>query len=211
MFTSSFTDIGFINRLWIVPGKSDKFFSIPDMVKREEKIGLFADIARLLRNFPAVPPVTLSIEWDAKCKWDEWYCTCSRNDYTKRLDTYGLRFMQIMCVSEDVRVITQDIVERVIKLLEWQKIVRQIYYPVPYDTKEARIEGKIMRKLAEIGIRIGRNDLYKEIRADRVGSTIFNKAIKNLSESKRILISKDPAEGKGRPKEWIEDISMLNL
>ena len=57
--------------------------------------------------------------------------------------------MQIMCVSEDVRVVTQDIVERVIELLEWQRKVRRIYYPVPYDTKEAKVEGKIMRKLAE--------------------------------------------------------------
>jgi len=217
MFSSNFTDIGFINRLWIVPGKSDKYFSLPEMVHRDEKIGLFADIARLLRNFPdpkrfpELSPVTLEMNWDARWKWDDWYRACPRDDFTKRLDTYGLRFMQIMCISEDVRVITQDIVERVIELLEWQRRVRRIYYPIPYDTKEAKVEGKIMRKLAELGGKVGRSELYNAIRADRVGSTLFNKALKNLSENMKIVQKKEDRSGQGRPKEYIYDITDLNL
>jgi hypothetical protein len=211
MFSSTFTDIGFINRLWIVPGKSDKFFSLPEMIQYEEKIGLFADIARLLRNFPDTSPVTLELSWDAKWKWDDWYKSCPRDDYSKRLDTYGLRFMQIMCVSEDTRVVTVDIVERVIELLEWQKKVRTIYFPIPYDTREAKIEGKIVRKLIEFSGRLGRSELYREIHGERVGMSIFNKAIKNLEEAKRIVVIAEMSTIKGgRPKDIVQDISMLN-
>jgi len=211
MFSSTFTDIGFINRLWIVPGKSDKFFSLPEMIQYEEKIGLFADIARLLRNFPDTSPVTLELSWDAKWKWDDWYKSCPRDDYSKRLDTYGLRFMQIMCVSEDTRVVTVDIVERVIELLEWQKKVRTIYFPIPYDTREAKIEGKIVRKLIEFSGRLGRSELYREIHGERVGMSIFNKAIKNLEEAKRIVVIAEPSPIKGgRPKDIVQDVSMLN-
>jgi hypothetical protein len=160
MFSSTFTDIGFMNRMWIVPGRSDKLFSLPNVIHKDDKVILFAELIRLLRNFPkpdpGIPPITLEIEWDARRKWDEWYCGYERNDFTKRLDTYGLRFMQIMCLSEDSRSITQDIVDRVIELLEWQKKVRAIYFPMPYDTREAQIEGKIARKLVEFGGKIGK-------------------------------------------------------
>lgn len=216
MFSSTFTDIGFMNRLWIVPGVTDKLFSLPQSIHRDEKIPLFANLIRLVRNFGlqdnSLPPVTLELEWDAKWKWDAWYKGCERNDYTKRLDTYGLRFMQIMCLSEDTRVITQDVVERVIELLEWQRRVREIYFPCPYDTREAKIEGKIVRKLIEFSGRIGRSELYREIHGERVGMSIFNKAIKNLEDAKRIAVIAEPSAIKGgRPKDMVQDISMLNL
>ena len=120
--------------------------------------------------------------------------------------------MQIMCLSEDSKIITQDIVERVIELLEWQRRVREIYFPTPYDTREAKIEGKIVRKLIEFGGRIGRSELYREIHGDRSGMSIFNKAIKNLEDGKRIAVIAEPSTIKGgRPKDMVQDISMLNL
>lgn len=202
MFSSTFADMGFINRLWIVPGKSDKRVSLPESIPRDEKYLLFGEITRTYQNFSGEEPVILEMDWDARERWDEWYNSYERNEYTKRLDTYGLRFMQIMCISENKREITPDIVERVISLLEWQKNVREKFYPVSYGTKEAECEGKIMKVLRDKK-RMEKRDLYRAIHGERYGGKgTYNKVLKTLADDLDIIIV--PEKTGKRPKEVVK-------
>ena len=65
--------------------------------------------------------------------------------------------------------------------------------------------------MQKLGGKVGRSELYNAIRADRVGSTLYNKALKNLSENNKIVQKKEETSSKAEPKEYIYDITDLNL
>jgi GTPase involved in cell partitioning and DNA repair len=73
-------------------------------------------------------------------------------------------------------------------------------------------EDKMLVALSESGGRILRSKLYYKMHGDRVGLEEFNKALKNLGEAKKIVITSEPSiTNMGRHKEVIQDIRELNL
>ena len=211
LFTSVFSDMGFINRLWVVPGKSTKRIAFPEIIPEVEKNLLCVEITKIYTNFTpdeSGKRAVLEMDWHAQRKWEEWYNSIERNEFTKRLDTYGFRFMMIMCLSENVKVVSLDIVERVIQLLEWQEKVREKYYPASYETKEAALEGKILKKLAlQENKQMESTALYDSIHGSRYGKGLYKRALKNL-EGSDIVINKEKT-GR-RPKQIITLIRERN-
>ena len=67
-----------------------------------------------------------------------------------------------------------------------------------------KVKDKIRRKLLANGGELSRNSLYRAVRGDRMGSTMFNMALKSLEDNKEIVIVKKDTGG--RP---VEKISLL--
>jgi hypothetical protein len=94
------------------------------------------------------------------------------------------QLMIIFAVNEGAGEIGQDIAERVVSLLRWQKEIRGEYDPVGSENAVARLEEQIRRILKR------QNRTSRELRqyanADRVGVYLYNAARENLLKDGQI-------------------------
>jgi hypothetical protein len=89
-------------------------------------------------------------------------------------------------------------VEKVIDLIEWQRDVRNVFWPKEYVCLMARIEGTIRDKMKERA-EWCKSALYKSCRADKYSRAQWDRALLNLIESKEIMRTEGPSKGGRRP------------
>jgi hypothetical protein len=181
MFTSQFLDIGFINRLFIVIGDGQRKFSIPQPMPEHEKESLKHDLREVLKfmgNISKTGRYAMPLDPQAQEIFDTWYFSLEHSVFTKRLDAYGHRLMPLLAVNEMKDNITPEIAERTVALLTYQLAARKFADPIDADNAIARLEERI-RRLLRNGLMLKR-DLEKQAHKDRVGSSLWNMAIKNL-------------------------------
>ena len=103
--------------------------------------------------------------------------------------------------------LTKDIMDRALALADYQVAVRLSHQPAVGNSEWALVEN-LIKKVVSQRKRIIRQDLYKEIRADKFGIQTFNKAIDNLALEGFILFT-DQVDGKrGRKGQvilWINE------
>jgi hypothetical protein len=183
---SSFTDIGFNNRLFIVPGSGEKKYSFPKKIPERDKVLLqkkLTDIINFVGN-----GLEIDITPEARAIYHAWYMGLDRSVHAKRLDTYALRFMMLLAVNEMKRTIDLSIVRKVIKLMDWQLAIRKLHDPIDADNQMAKTEEKIRRVLGT-GNQSDRN-LQRAVHAQRIGIWFYKTAIKNLTEESEIKFNK---------------------
>ncbi len=186
MFNARFTNIGFINRLFVVIGDSERRFSVPEPVPDEDYSDLKNDLlqvmefvedlttkSRMTGGYYAYP-----MDPEAKETFHAWYMSQENSVFTKRLDAYGHRLMPLFAVNELKETITPDIVQRVITLLDYQLKARKFCDPVDADSMIAGLEETIRRLLANGPMR--KRDLEKYGHKSRVGVWAWEMALKNL-------------------------------
>lgn len=183
----SFTDIGFNNRLFLVPGKGERRFSFPGKIPEGEKKVVRAGLANVLKHVKRHP--TLGITEEARNIYHAWYIGLEQSIHTKRLDTYAIRFMTLLAANECKSEIDIDIVNKVIALMNWQLEVRRQLDPIDADNKMARAEEQIRRALRR-GPKSDR-DLKRAVHFDRMGIWFFNTARTNLVRNGEIKCDKD--------------------
>ncbi|MBI5603124.1 MAG: hypothetical protein HY879_07195 [Deltaproteobacteria bacterium] len=180
---SSFTDIGFNNRLFLVPGSGQKKFSIPERIPEGEKSRMKNGLNDVLRQVEDGPELCLTQE--AKALYHTWYMDLDRSIHSKRLDTYAVRFMSIFAVNEGKKAIDEGVIQNVIALMDWQLKVRRLYDPIDADNVMAKLEEKIRRTLST-GPRNDRK-LKQAVHAHRAGLGFYDMAKKNLERAKEIF------------------------
>jgi len=179
---ASFTDIGFTNRLFLVPGEGERKYSVPPDIP-EDKTGELWKLSAAVLSFIRTNP-QIDLEPDAQERFHEWYMTREPSIYAKRLDTYALRTMPLFAAINLQNTIDLDIVERVIKLMNWQLLMRKLYSPIDADNKMAQIEERIRRNLRMKPLT--ERELKRNIHADRCGEFYFSHAKANLLRSKDV-------------------------
>jgi Bifunctional DNA primase/polymerase, N-terminal/Protein of unknown function (DUF3987)/Primase C terminal 1 (PriCT-1) len=99
----------------------------------------------------------------------------------------------------------EDIIERAIKLAEYEVFVRKMYRPVEVNNDYARMESAIRRNFVQTGgAPISRNQLRQAVNGDRFGIKMFNDAIVNLLAEGFIRIGQMEGETKrGRKSQLI--------
>jgi hypothetical protein len=102
-----------------------------------------------------------------------------------RIDTIGDRLMMILAVAQGHTVIDYDTVRAVIDFLRYQVAVRRLLSPQLADNQLARVQQKILARLAK-GDRLTRRDLYRSVHADRYGTQIFEMAIEGLCRERLV-------------------------
>lgn len=186
MWDASFTDIGFTNRLWLVPGSGEKKFSFPIQIPEAEKKQLIKSTNKIIKHIDKNPNIDITDK--AKEMYHNWYMNIPNSTHSKRLDTYALRFMGLFALNDLKLVIDEDIVAKVIALCDWQFRVRQQYDPINADNNTAKMEEKIRRILFN-GPKTER-DLKRYAHVNRTGLWIYENAKKNLEKSNEIIRDK---------------------
>jgi len=185
MFTRSFTDIGFLNRLWLVPGEGKKKNFVPSKIPSYKMREMRYRIGKAFDHFPN--NTILNTGYDVDSLLDEWYKSFESGEYTARLETYGLRILQIMAISEQ-KEINLNMAKRCIKLLEWQREVREAYQPVEYTSVMARIENSL-RKAVMTYSGITKGQLLSRIGSKKFETWKVEKALENLIKNHEIQVS----------------------
>jgi len=181
-WTSAFTDIGFGNRLWIVPGSAKRRFSIPQTIPDKDIVQLknhLGDILAVANDQDRLP-----VEDDASNIFHEWYMNRDNSIHQKRLDTYGHRLMLLLAINEGKASIDAEIIKKVILLLNWQLAVRRVYDPIDAENSVAKMEERIRRSLLQ-GAKTSRK-LKQAVHANRDGLWIYNTALDNLKREQEV-------------------------
>lgn len=189
VWDSSFTAIGFNNRLWLVPGGTKRKFSIPAKISEEKKDLVKQETIKVLRLVGN--SLELDISPEGKELFQNWYMQLDQSVHAKRLDGYALRFMALLAVNELKNEIDLETVEKAIALCNWQLKVRQIYDPIDADNTIAQMEERVRRYLRQgpLTERELKRKLHKII--ERSGVWCFTKAITNLRTAKDIYSKKN--------------------
>jgi len=153
IWTPAFLDIGFINRLFLVTGKGERRFAIPRLIPESEKSQLESELIQVLKFVDSLPKqngrYAMPVDSDAYDLFESWYLAQEQSLFTKRLESYGLRFIVLLTINEHQNQVTADIVQKVIDLLSWQLEVRKLQDPIDAETLIAKIEGIIKRALIQ--------------------------------------------------------------
>lgn len=178
IWRQEFTDIGFSNRVFLVPGNSERRFSLPPPFPKGEKERLRTRLIKLVKKFG--DHFEFEITPNAFGAYDYWYKNeIEKDDLATRLDTYSLRLMLILAINEDLKLIDERIAERAIELCNWQLRVRKVYTPIVSNNPVAEFEQKILKTL-KTGAKYDKRDLSRKIHYEKHGIAVFNKAIENL-------------------------------
>lgn len=178
-WTPAFTDIGFNNRLFIVPGSGERRFSIPQKVSEDAKKKIKRDVAFILTECSNGLELTLTPE--AFKRYDDWYLNLENSIHTKRIDTYAIRFMQLLAINDLKLEIDLETVEKTIALMDWQISARRLYDPIDAENTIAKIEREIINVLTEFNS-LNERALKKKIHYERYGTHLYKWARKNLIE-----------------------------
>ena len=187
LFDPKFLDIGFNNRLFLVPGDSDKCFPVPVPVPNDQIHRLYGQLQnrlKLIKNTLAMP-----IDRDAGERWADFYRQIKGSSpYSKRLDTYGLRLMPLLALNDLKETVDLEIIEKVITLIEWQHIVRRVYDPIDAADKTARMEENIRRAL-KLKPQWEHRALQRKVNYNRHGLWVWEMAKQNLIKNKELCFN----------------------
>ena len=180
IWTSQFIDIGFPNRIFIVPGMGKKMFPLPQKIPFNKKQEIASKVSSIIQMVNE--GLEIQITPEAESEYSRWYFSLAEENtiHTKRLDTYCLRFMPLLAINEKKDKVDLGIVKKAIALMDWQKKVREEFDPIDATNEVAKMEERIRRRLKQFPHTIGQLKHYTKISKD--GIWVFNTAIKNLSE-----------------------------
>jgi hypothetical protein len=183
---ASFTDIGFNNRLFIVPDSAGKKFSFPAKIPESDKLELKRQLSEVLAHVGNF--LELEITPEARAIYDGWYLNLERSIHAKRLDTYAMRFMCLLAADNLKTEIDEEVVNQAIDLCDWQLQVRKIHDPIDADNATAKMEEKIRRAIATGPM--SDRDLKRKTNANRSGLWFYNTARSNLERAGEIAWNK---------------------
>jgi hypothetical protein len=183
---SEFVDLGFLNRLFVVTGNSDKRVAQPkappDTVLapiREELAHYINDLPPLNTDGSASHEVVTPLTPEARQMWNEWYLRLEETGDTARLDNLGMRLMDLLAFSSGQRRIDERLLQSVLDILEYERKVRSFLHPIDAANPWAAMEQKIRNVLAQHGP-LSKRDIRRYTNADRYGLKVFEAAMSNL-------------------------------
>ena len=184
LFDSKFLDIGFNNRLFLVPGDSQKCFPVPVPIPEAQIQRLYGQLQNRLKLIKGV--LAMPIDPEGNERWTEFYAQIKgTSPYAKRLDTYGLRLMPLLALNDLKGTVDLETINKVITLLNWQHNVRQVYDPIDAEGKVARMEETI-RRTFKTKSEWPTRQLQRKVNYNRHGLWVWESAIKNLRQNQEI-------------------------
>ncbi len=203
IWSSAFTAIGFNNRLFLVPGKGERKYAFPPKVPEEEKNDLMKRLKNLILKFDCRKEFEISQR--GRERFEQWYLNIQSSIHSKRLDTYALRLMPLLCANDEKDLVDEEIVEKAIALCDWQLGVRRLHDPIDAEGKMAVMEQKIRRLLRSNPLT--ERKLKQRTNYTRVGSWVFETAINNLKRNNEII--KVGSKNRGTKWELRDEVQSL--
>jgi hypothetical protein len=97
--------------------------------------------------------------------------------------------MSLLTINEGKDKIDAEIINKVIRLMNWQLEVRKLHDPIDADGQTAKMEEKIRRTLRTKGP-LSERELKRYAHVERSGLWVFTMATRNLQEAKEIRWNK---------------------
>ena len=202
LFGQNALEIGLFNRMFVVPGETTKCIPMYMEPPRDDINVEVSKLTDILEWVGMSKEITISDE--ALQMWIDWYTDmrfkpCNKQGVMTRLDTIGHRLLLLLAVNEKKDIIDKDVMEKCLKLIEWEKKVRQNRHPIESDDRTVKYQTKFDMVLKEHG-EISKADLKRLTRADKQKRGIFEGLVADyirsgLAREKRIAV-----EGsRGRP------------
>jgi hypothetical protein len=182
-WSTQFIDIGFNNRLFLVPGGAEKKFSYPLEIPEREKDPLKLRLMELHRHVGGGLKLNMSAE--ALALYHGWYMNLERSPHAKRLDTYAMRLMSLLSVNDLKREVDEETARKAIALADWQLEVRRLYDPIDAENTIAKMEQKIRRCLRDGPQKEWK--LKKAVHYERDGLWAYNTAKTNLERAGELV------------------------
>jgi hypothetical protein len=192
IYNPAFLDIGFPNRIFLVPGTAKRRHSVPKEIPENDIAKMEENLKKVLKHVDKNEK--LEITNDAKKFYHNWYMNIKSSIHAKRLDTYSLRFMLLLAVNNLKSEIDLEVVKQAIALCDWQFEVRKMHDPIDAETKSATLEESIRRNLKKAPLKD--YELKQKIGANRTGLWFYEAAKKNLQKAGEIKFDK-------KSKSWI--------
>jgi hypothetical protein len=182
IYSPSFIHIGFTNRVFLVPGTAERKHSIPPIIPSRDTKEMRNDSIKIRDHIGS--GLVLDFTPDARKFYDDWYMKIEDSIHAKRLDTYSLRFMQLLAINSFKKNIDVEIVQDAIAICNWQLDVRKLYDPIDAENAIAKMEESIRRHLKREQLKD--YELKQKTGANRAGLWIYESALKNLQRAKEI-------------------------
>jgi hypothetical protein len=182
IYNSAFLDIGFPNRVFIVPGTAKKQFSIPPVVPDSDEKIMTDNLIQVLKHVGE--GIELDLTEDAKAFYHDWYMGLEQSIHAKRLDTYSMRLMMLIAINNLKSTIDLETVEHATALCDWQLEVRKLHDPIDAESNIAKMEEKIRRCLKKNPLKDW--ELKRKTGANRVGLWVYDTAKRNLQKAGEI-------------------------
>jgi hypothetical protein len=186
MFTQQFTDIGLLNRLFVVIGNSDRKFPVPIQLPAEVYAELQMELRRVISlvdrlNRIGGTPYVMPITPMARKIFADWYFSQENSIFDKRIDTFGHRLMLLIALNDESDMVTESAARKTVALLRYQVRARRQADPIDADSKIAKLEENIRRVLE--GNPLSKERLAQRCNKRRVGIWIWNQSLSNLIKS----------------------------
>ena len=178
MWLSKFTDIGFNNRLFLVPGKGKRKYALPKRIPENLKIGIKESLCKLVAH--GNPTLVMNISDEARKIYEDWYKNVEQSIHARRIDTNALRLLPLLAINDNQTQIDRRIVEKVISLSNWQLEVRKELNPIDADNEIAKMEGTIRKQLSKGSMK--KRKLFQNCNASKKGIWVFEAALGNLQK-----------------------------
>ncbi len=199
MFTPEFRDMGALNRLLLIGGKRTHLRPLPMMIPHHFLLGLARRLEGIIDGLERAGNTTIDFDAAAMRRWEEFYFwlaeRADENPNAARLDSYGLRLLQLYAVTSQTRTLTVDLVSKVTAFLEYELHLRDFADPIDAETLLARLEMTIMRYLPPHPSVTTLRKLKRAISAHRFGHDLTEQALRNLAKAD--VIVQTPGARKG--------------
>lgn len=190
MWSSQFTDIGFNNRLFLVPGMGKRKNAIPLKIPDESKKQVKSKLIEMMDWIKGCGgKLELCLSDEARSRYEKWYKQeLESTVHSTRLETYAMRLMPLLAVNEGKSEIDYAITEKVIALVDWQLEVRRELDPIDAENTIARIEEKIRRQLQKNG-ECDKRHLQQYCNVKKHGIWFFHIALNNMKKYNEITFN----------------------
>jgi hypothetical protein len=197
IYDHEFIDIGFPNRVFIVPDMARRKFPIPKQISTEDQMTLKEQLEEITIHVSS--GLELDISDDANDYYEEWYFNLPDSIYADRMETYSLRLGMLLAVNSVKSVIDLETMQQATALCDWQIKVRKEHDPIAAEDRVTEMEERIRRVLkkgpkSESGIKQTINP-WKAANKP-ISLWVFSNAFKNLQGAKEI-------EYDGTQKMWV--------
>ncbi|MGQ0508666.1 MAG: DUF3987 domain-containing protein, partial [Myxococcaceae bacterium] len=220
VFNSRELAIGMLNRMWLVPGQSDRnrIVEVPNLGDISPLVQRVGARIQSIRDTAASEPggrLRFELTREARALWTDWYRTFRRSagesDLLARVDSHamGLAVLLAATMPKDTPVvrsmstpISVQVMEAVLQMVEWQAAARTAFQPTASESGSAALEGRVR---AVLGRRPGEwmvhSMVYKLSHAGRGGggTGAFLRVVEALAKANEIE-KKDDTVGPKRKR-----------
>jgi hypothetical protein len=187
---------GFFGRFLFAANETEKRITRSEFPETELE-ALANEFAEILRAAPSLNSTTglpteervIPFGPAAFELWDEFYQNVERTEETERFDTYGQRLMAILAFTSGKSEVDVQVVRAVLDILEYQRALREIYWPSQAESKEALVQEKVLRFLrrkAPLGFTVREIEQNTKLRK-KYGAEAIPEALRALGRGWEVL------------------------